>query len=213
MFIKVKKVSAFSASSESYQILDGDTLLAQSSPFSDNEVNESEYCVDTTVDSIYTLRLMDSLSDSWSRGSYIEVKGVSDNVVFKGFMVNHNQESHRISLAQPISQGAVWKFRSGTTTSSTWYLPSFDDATWSSYIDGTSSRSTQGTQFFRKEFTGRTEPVVYEVRFSIATESLRTSTELKSFVIISPKRPFLLPLSQMETMSRRTTTESFSPTH
>ena len=165
VYIKVKKVSAFSASSESYQILDGDTLLAQSPPFSDNEVNESEYCVDTTVDSIYTLRLMDSLSDSWSRGSYIEVKGVSDNVVFKGFMVNHNQESHRISLAQPINQGAVWKFRSGTTTSSTWYLPSFDDATWSSYIDGTSSRSTQGTQFFRKEFTGRTEPVVYEVRF------------------------------------------------
>lgn len=165
MYIKVKKVSAFSASSESYQILDGDTLLAQSPPFSDNEVNESEFCVGTTVDSIYTLRLIDSLSDGWSRGSYVEVKGVTNNVIFKGFMVNHSQESHLISLAQPISQGAVWKFKSGTTVSSSWYLPTFDDSTWSSYIDGTSSRSTQGTQFYRKEFTGRTAPVVYEVRF------------------------------------------------
>lgn len=160
--MKVKKVSQFGASEESYQILVGSNVFAQSPVFSDNEINVSEFCMDKTTSLLYTLKLVDSASNSWSRGSYIEVEGISGNIVYKGYMTERNVELHTISLFQPIYEGDVWKFASSVEDD---WKSSFNDANWKNYIFGNSHSAQNRTQFYRKTFSGTSGSVAYEVRF------------------------------------------------
>ena len=115
------------ANEESFQVYDGDILLYTSPEFANNEIRTIEYCLPSSVNHQYTLKLIESFRDSWYSGSYLIVYGQYDNVVFKNMLTNSKEETYQLSLYYGISPNDHWKLAPGSVMGS-WTEYNYDDS-------------------------------------------------------------------------------------
>ena len=163
------KNSAEFASEESYKILSGSLELVTSQPFADNMLRTDEFCLTASTNNQYTFRMKDATEphgDSWTSGAWASVAGVYGNIVFKGFMIENQEENFALSLHYPIMKTQEWKmFASASSIASDWTALNFGDSNWTPTTMG-SAPAMSGTQYFRKTFTGIADMAAYEYRFN-----------------------------------------------
>ena len=165
-YVRILKVNKNSAAEESFKVLAGSATLIQSITLTDNEAQTFEYCIAKRSNSQYTLEMKDSYGDSWTTGSYIEIRGKYDNLFFKNYMIDKTREQYALSLYYPIEKNDQWKMTTGATgTIGTWTQYAFDDNSWTAVTLGSAS-AVSGTQYFRKTFTGVTGMAAYETRLN-----------------------------------------------
>ena len=162
-YVRILKVSKSSAAEESFQVLAGSATLIQSITLTDNEAQTFEYCIAKRSNSQYTLQMKDSYGDSWTTGSYIEIRGKYDNIFFKNYMIDKTREQYALSLYYPIEKNDQWKMT--TNAAGTWTQYAFDDNSWTAVTLGSASE-VSGTQYFRKTFAGLTGMAAYETRLN-----------------------------------------------
>ena len=69
-------------------------------------------------------------------------------------MIENREESFTLSFDYPIPMNGEWKlYSSAITVAEGWNTASFSD-NWESATLGTDAHSVNGTQYFRKTFTG-----------------------------------------------------------
>ena len=163
-YIKIIKKSSTSAAEESFTISDGSTVLVQSVTFTNNAEQTFEYCVTQNTNSQYSLEMKDSWGDSWTNGSYMEIRGIYDNVFFKNFMADKVREQYSLSLYYPIMKTSQWKMTTGAASGWTQY--SFGDSSWTTVTLGSVTSQLSGTQYFRKTFSGVSGMAAYETRLN-----------------------------------------------
>ena len=161
----VKKSGANYANEESFKILSGSTILKTSPSFSNNEQRTIEYCLTSSSNSQYTLKLIDSYGDSWSSGSWLAAYGLYGNIVFKNFLTASREESYTLSLYYAIKQADSWKMLAGPSSiDPSWNTLNFSDGSWQQVTLGSAPATTGGTQYFRKQFTGLADMAAYELQ-------------------------------------------------
>ena len=93
VYVTVTKKCTTMAEEESYQILRENTVVITSSPFAENEQRTDEYCLPSSAQNQYVLKLKDSARNSWMAGAWISVAGLYGNIVFKNYMTEDVEES------------------------------------------------------------------------------------------------------------------------
>ena len=162
--MKILKQNQQYSSEESFSISNSTDVIVQSITFTDNELQTFEYCLPSTQNNQYTLKLIDSYGDSWTSGAWLEVRGIYDNTVFKNMMTEGYKESYTLSLYYAIMKNASWKMSS--SASGSWTTYSFDDNDWTSVILGSSTSEMTGAQFFRKPFVGLADMAAYDLNLN-----------------------------------------------
>ena len=162
-----KKKSSTYAEDESFEILSGSTSLFTSPTFANNEQRDGEFCLSSSTNSQYTLKLKDDGGDSWSNNSWLSVSGLYGNIVFKNYMSANAEESFNLSLYYAVSKSQEWKMTSSSSTiPNGWNTASFADADWTTVTLGSVADASTGTQYFRKQFTGLANMAAYELQFN-----------------------------------------------
>lgn len=150
------------ASEESFKIYVNEALIKESPEFVNSATQTFEYCISGGPNSQYTLKLFDSFGDSWTSGAWLEIRGLYNNVFFKGYLTDSSTESYSLSLYFPIKMYDQWKMTSGTMTPG-WTGVSFNDQGWTTVTLGSVTTPASGTQYFRKAFTGISSMAAYEL--------------------------------------------------
>lgn len=109
--------------------------------------------------------MVDSYHDGWDTPSWVSISGPYDNVVYKGNMVDNNEEYHSISLYNPIVTEQSWKFFQGSVAAN-WNQKDFADTEWAQLAYEADIPSPSATQFYRYSFAGLSTAVAYEARFN-----------------------------------------------
>ena len=161
-WVKIIKQNRNHATEESVHIYDGTRILYTSPPQVIDQLYSIDYCLEKTVNDQYTISLVDSYGDSWTNGAYLEVHGPYENIVFKGYLYAKRTLTNALSLYNPLKTNAEWKFTN--SYGSGWTSIDYNDDTWTSVVLGNPSTPTDGTQYFRKHFTGISNMAAYEVR-------------------------------------------------
>ena len=163
------KLSRDYASEESYKILSGSLELVTSPRFANNVLRTDEFCLIASANNQYTFRMKDAAEphgDSWTSGAWASVAGVYGNIVFKSYMIENQEENFALSLHYPIMKTQEWKmFASNSSIASDWTGLNFGDSNWTPTTMG-SAPVMNGTQYFRKTFTGIADMAAYEYRFN-----------------------------------------------
>ena len=164
--MSVTKQCKNDANEESYQILNGATILKTSAAFTNSELRTDEYCLTPTTNNQYTFKIIDSYGDSWYAGAWVSVAGMYGNVVLKTTLVEKRQEEYTLSLYYPIMKNQQWKmFTSTSNIDPSWNTLNFSDGSWQTVTLGSAS-AVSGTQYFRKTFMGLPNMAAYEVEMS-----------------------------------------------
>ena len=158
--MKLVKKNANYYSEESVVILSGTTSIYTSPAFTSG-TNTFEACLTATTNNQYTMQLKDSYGDSWSSGAWVEIRGLYDNIFFKGTIVAASMEEYSLSMYYPVEKATTWKSYSGADQAG-WNTLNFSDSAWTDVVVG-SSVAVSGTQFYRKTFTGLTTMAAYEL--------------------------------------------------
>ena len=161
-WVKIIKQNRNHATEESVQIYGGTQILYSSPPQVIDQLYSIDYCLEKTVNDQYTISLVDSYGDSWTNGAYLEVHGPYENIVFKGYLYAKRTLTNALSLYNPLKTNAEWKFTN--SYASGWTSIDYNDDSWTSVVLGNPSTPTDGTQYFRKHFTGISNMAAYEVR-------------------------------------------------
>lgn len=161
-WVKIIKQNRNHAGEESVQIYDGEQILYTSPPQVIDQLYTIDYCLSKTVNDQYTMSLVDSYGDSWTNGAYLEIQGPYENIVFKGYLYAKRTLTNPLSLYNPLKTNAEWKFTN--SYASGWTSVNHDDDAWLNVVLGNPTTSSQGTQYFRKHFTGISNMAAYEVR-------------------------------------------------
>ena len=157
----IKKSTSW-ANEESFKILVNEALVKESPAFVNSATQTFEYCISGGPNHQYTLRLFDSVGDSWSSGSWLEIRGLYNNVFFKGYLTDSRTESYSLSLYFPIKTSDQWKMTSGSITTG-WTAVDFNDQGWTTVTLGSVASAVSGTQYFRKTFMGLSSMAAYEL--------------------------------------------------
>ena len=144
-YVKILKVSISYAAEELFVVYDGSTPVIESITLTNNEAQTFEYCIAKRSNSQYTLEMKDSYGDSWTTGSYIEIRGKYDNLFFKNMMTEDEEEEYTLSLYYAIAKNAAWKITN--SFSANWKDFSFDDSAWSAVAF--TPTAVTGTQYLR----------------------------------------------------------------
>ena len=160
--MRVTKQSNNYADEESYEIWGDEEMVAGSPTLTNFELIVSEFCVNSTFNNQYTLKMKDSYGDSWDNGAWIMIEGLYGNRVYKGFMTGFVTEDVPLSLYYGIMKNDQWKLTSGSVAGS-WTEYAFDDSTWTEVTLGSVSGLVSGTHYLRKTFTGLSSMAAYEL--------------------------------------------------
>ena len=156
--ILARKQNTEYADEESFRILNGNELVEETYYLIDEELDEFDWCIPVNQNYQYTLQMEDEYGDSWTTGSWLEIRGKYDNIFFKNMMTALRTEEYALSLYYPIEKNDQWKMTTGAT--GTWTQYAFDDNSWTAVTLG-SATEVSGTQYFRKTFTGLTGMAAY----------------------------------------------------
>ena len=160
IYIKVIKESVNDCEEESFLIKNQGQVVVRSPTFAEWEREEFEYCLPRNANSQYSLILRDRYGDSWSAGSYMEIRGIYGNLFFKNMMTEDEEEEYTLSLYYAIAKNAAWKITN--SFSANWKDFSFDDSAWSAVAF--TPTAVTGTQYLRKQFIGLSDMAAYETR-------------------------------------------------
>ena len=160
-YARFVKKTAGDAAEESFVILADSTVVYTSPSFPDNNITEYETCLTASTNSQYTLQMMDSGSNCWSYGAWIEIYGVDNNRALKTIMIEKDREDVKFSLYAPIHKDEEWKF--ADSVGDDWKDTSYADDSWSTVAFGSASGQSSGSQYFRRSFTGLSDMVAIEL--------------------------------------------------
>ena len=147
IYVSITKKCMDAAEEESYQIYKDNTLVVSSSPFADNEQRTDDFCLPSSANNQYVLKLRDSYGDSWVGGAWISVAGAYGNIVFKNYMTSDEEESFLLSLYYPLSKQQQWNaYFTKDTIDESWTALAFDDSTWEAMVPATTSTQQIGSQ-------------------------------------------------------------------
>ena len=163
----VKQSSSF-ANEESVEILSGSTVLYSKTNFVASQLETFETCLQSTTNNQYQIKMDDSYGDSWSSGSWVGIKGKYGNYFFRGYITASYTETYPLSLYYPITDDCAWKLFSGSDQSG-WNTLGFNDAGWTEVFLNSVTTPVQGTQYFRKTYTGITGMAAYELAMQYTT--------------------------------------------
>ena len=150
VYFKLSKQSGDYAEEEVVEIY-GEEKLYTSPPFASNTFVSYEGCLSQTTNSQYRIRMVDSYHDGWDTPSWVSISGPYDNVVYKGNMVDNNEEYHPISLYNPIVPEQSWKFFQGSVAEN-WNQKDFVDTEWTQLAYEADIPSPSATPFYRYSF-------------------------------------------------------------
>ena len=164
VYINTFKKSTMFAYEEFFTIFNDQDVVAESISFPNQQTTEKDYCLPATTNNQYRLLLHDTYNDGWYDGAWLEIRGIYDNVVFKGTLDLNMDVDYTLSLYMPIMKGASWKMTQSEPTSE-WTSYSFSDSTWNEVTLGSLTGITEGTQYYRKTISGISDLAAYEARF------------------------------------------------
>ena len=167
VYAKVVKKTTSWAKEESFTLSAGQTVVFTSPLLVNNQERELEVCLPPTTNSIYTITMKDSGSDSWNDRAWIMVKDAHDIIAIKYIMTAKSVETVDFSMYVPITKDEEWMFT--TSFKNNWNQYNFADNAWTSIICGTLIQEVTGTQYFRKAFTGVSGMAAIETRFKYAS--------------------------------------------
>ena len=167
VYAKVVKKTTSWAKEESFTLSAGQTVVFTSPLLVNNQERELEVCLPPTTNSIYTITMKDSGSDSWNDRAWIMVKDAHDIIAIKDIMTAKSVETVDFSMYVPITKDEEWMFT--TSFKNNWNQYNFADNAWTSIICGTLTQEATGTQYFRKAFTGVSGMAAIETRFKYAS--------------------------------------------
>ena len=166
MYVAVTKNVVSSGRYESYQILDGATVLLEKSRFSGKGVDLNEACLNATTNNQYSLKLAITRNDPWNNGAWVSVAGIYGNIVLKTTQIAEGEE-YTLSLYYPVMKNEEWKMLvAASTIDSNWNTASFDDSAWTAATLGSVTTTATGSQYFRKSFAGIPDMAAYEVELN-----------------------------------------------
>ena len=138
---------------------------AYTSPVYVNNVDsDTEQCIDSSPNGMYTLTLSDLQGDSWTAGSYLVIFGEYGNIFYFNYLTERRSQQLPLSLHYAIKRHEQWRVTN--QFSNNWMQSSFQDSEWSEETMGSVSGTYSGTQYFRKSFTGVADRAAYEVRMN-----------------------------------------------
>lgn len=167
VYAKVVKKTTSWAKEESFTLSAGQTVVFTSPLLVNNQERELEVCLPPTTNSIYTITMKDSGSDSWNDRAWIMVKDAHDIIAIKYIMTAKSVETVVFSMYVPITKDEEWMFT--TSFENNWNQYNLADNAWTSIICGTLIQEVTGTQYFRKAFTGVSGMAAIETRFKYAS--------------------------------------------
>ena len=129
VYVKVTKKSMSWANEEAYEIWGNGAKLANNPTLVNNELRDTEFCIASTSNNQYTLKMKYNYGDSWTTGSWISIKGIYGNIAYKGFLTASNSEDQPVSLYYGVTKESQWKMVSGSV-SGTWTEYNFGDSSW-----------------------------------------------------------------------------------
>ena len=148
-----------SDSGERIQVLDGNEVLFQTPRVPRSREYSSEICIRKTTNDQYGVRLIGSCLECHNNRSLVEIHGVYDNVVYKGFLSSSSMAGS-FSLYMPVDKSTLW--HTSCEFSSGWYSGSFDDSEWRNVTS--SFLFSDRVRYFRKSFVGLINMAAYEIR-------------------------------------------------
>ena len=161
VYAKFVKKTANWAGEESWQILNGATVIYTSPSLSNYAIRTIETCLTASANSQYTLKMKDTAGDAWSDGAFLEIYGINNNLAFKVMMTAGREETMNLSLYAPINKNEEWKYN--TNADGNWKDVNYSDAAWTAITLGSTSEQSVGTQYFRKSFTGLADMAAVEL--------------------------------------------------
>ena len=161
VYAKFVKKTANWAGEESWQILNGATVIYTSPSLSNYATRTIETCLTASANSQYTLKMKDTANDAWSDGAFLEIYGINNNLAFKVMMTAGREETMNLSLYAPINKNEEWKYN--TNADGNWKDVNYSDAAWTAIVLGSTSEQSVGTQYFRKSFTGLADMAAVEL--------------------------------------------------
>ena len=129
-----------------------------------NVDSDTEQCIDSSPNGMYTLGLSDTQGDSWTTGSYLMIYGEYGNVFYFNYMTERRNQQLPLSIHYAIKRYEQWRVTD--QFSNNWVQTSFQDSAWNEETMGSVSNTYSGTQYFRKSFTGVDDRAAYEVRMN-----------------------------------------------
>ena len=102
LYLKVVKQSRAKASEESFSIQSDSTLYFTSPTYFDNELATHEMCIPQNVNNLYLI-MHDSNGDSWSSGSWIEVRKGNNEFILNTVMTEMYDERVIIISTETVS--------------------------------------------------------------------------------------------------------------
>ena len=163
VYAKFVKKTANWAGEESWQILNGATVIYTSPSLSNYAIRTIETCLTASANSQYTLKMKDTAGDAWSDGAFLEIYGINNNLAFKVMMTAGREETMNLSLYAPINKNEEWKYN--TNADGNWKDVNYSDAAWTAIVLGVTPQQSTGTQYFRKSFTGLANMAAVELGF------------------------------------------------
>ena len=163
VYAKFVKKTVDWAGEESWQILNGTTVIYTSPSLSNYAIRTIETCLTASANSQYTLKMKDTGNDAWSNGAFLEIYGINNNLAFKVMMTAGREETMNLSLYAPINKNEEWKYN--TNADGNWKDVNYSDAAWTAIVLGVTPQQSTGTQYFRKSFTGLANMAAVELGF------------------------------------------------
>ena len=147
---------------QAVSILSGSEVVYSSPMYIEYVDSDTETCLESSVNNLYTMNFTDTQNDGWYPGSFFKVYGKHGNIFFKYYQVSPTYETHLLSLHYAVDLNEVWKISESYYPG--WNTYWFDDDAWSEEQLGAILGNYIATQYFRKPFTGIDNMASYEVR-------------------------------------------------
>ena len=138
---------------QAVSILSGSEVVYLSPMYIEYVDSDTETCLKSSVNNLYTMNFTDTQNDGWYPGSFLIVYGKYGNIFYKYYQVSPTYETHLLSLHYAFNLNEVWKISESYYPG--WNTYWFDDSAWSEEQLGVHFGNYLVTQYFRKPFAAR----------------------------------------------------------
>ena len=142
----------------------GNQAVYECPVYVNNVDSDTEQCIDSSPNGMYTLTIADTQGDSWTEGSYLVIYGEYGNVFYFNYLTERRRQEFPLSIHYAIKRFEKWRVTD--QFSNNWMQPSFQDSAWNEETLGSVTHTYTATQYFRKSFTGVADRAAYEVRMN-----------------------------------------------
>ena len=148
---------------ESFSISKEKDVIYTSPVFEDHSYVSWNTCIAKSTNYTYLVTMQHSRQRRWDEMSFLVIRGLYGNIVFKNSMLRSGKDSHSFSLYYAILLNSTAHFIS-LSVPKDWKESWFDDSSWKKIRLGNHSNLYNGTHYFRSQFYSIPSSSSYELQ-------------------------------------------------